>query len=264
MQNILSLFSLSGKKALIVHPENPYGKEIACGLAAAGAAVYLAVPSETAAAETVAALNTAGTPCAGSFLYEGGTAAAAQTLADRVQQSMGQLDILVENSAFTDVTGWQQSKALIHSQLERSHLSIMLTVQKLGTLMAQQGCGSVLLVSDYGALVGYDPRNYENCPEYFDADFSLIKGFIRGGCVNYARQSAGYLGEHGCRCNCIAYGPMADRQPAAFEEAFASHSHLRRLCSPEDVALAAIYLASDASSFITGITLPVDGGYTAK
>lgn len=262
--NILEQFSLKGKNALITCPEYPYGREIAMGLSSAGAAVYLAGPEEAALEEVSKALAEAGFPVKGCYSYCPGTEAASIALAESVKQDMTSLDILVENSTGLRQKGWSHSFEEIYKILEFTQLGVMMTVQKLGEIMAAQGHGSVLLISDYAALVGCDPQNYLSCPDYASEDFSLEYGYVKGSFVNYARQAAGYLGAAGCRCNCIAYGPLKGSRPEAFEEAFIRHSHLKRLASPEDVAAAAVFFASDASRFITGTTLAVDGGYTAK
>ena len=254
MNSILERFSLKGKKALIICPENPYGREIAAGLAAAGAEVWVA-------GSTAAAL---GVDVAGWFDYAHGSADSAKKLADEVLLRMGRLDIVVENGLYTPVTGWKQSFAEIHAQLEKTELGLMLTVQSLGRILAKQGHGSVILVADYGALVGYDPLNYVNCPAEKDVDFSFVKGFISGGVVNYARQASNYLAENGCRCNAVALAPLEGSCSEEFKTAFTRHNQAKRLLSAEDVAAAVIFLASDASEFITGMTMPVDGGYTAK
>lgn len=254
MNNILDRFSLEGKQALIVCPENPYSREIAAGLAAAGAKIWVAGNVDV----------DLGTPVAGRFDYTHGCPESAAKLADDVRANMGKLDIVIENGLYTPVTGWNQNFAEIHGQLEKTELGLMLTVQSLGRILAEQGAGSVILVSDYGALVGYDPVNYADCPEEKDGDFSFVKGFIAGTVVNYARQASNYLAENGCRCNAIAFAPLEGSRSEAFKTAFTRHNQTKRLASAEDVAAAVIFLASDASSFITGITMPVDGGYTAK
>lgn len=254
MNNILDSFSLVGKKALIVCPENPYSAEIAAGLAAAGAEIFVAgnYPVDL------------GTPIADSFEYIHGSAESSAKLADEVRAKMGRLDIVIENGLYTPVKGWKQNFAEIHSQLKKTELGLMLTVQSLGHILAEQGSGSVILVADYGALVGYDPVNYAACPDEKDMDFSFVKGFISGGVVNYARQASNYLAENGCRCNAVALAPLEGSCSEEFKTAFTRHNQTKRLASAKDIAAAVIFLASDASSFITGVTLPVDGGYTAK
>ncbi len=255
MENILNSFSLKGKKALIICPENVYGPELAQGLYAGGAEVW------TAGAEQV----DLGVPVAGHFTYDHCSHESILQLEKNVREQMGVLDVVVENGMNTKTTGWgKQDFQTICDQLSKTHLGMMQTVQGLGYIMAEQGHGSMILVSDYGALVGYDPLNYKDCPEYAEQDFSLVKGFIKGGVVNYARQTSNFFAEHGCHCNAMAIAPLAGRQPKEFEEAFIRHSQVKRLATAEDVAKAVIFLASDASAYITGITLPVDGGYTAK
>ena len=139
---------------------------------------------------------------------------------------------------------------------------MMLTVQSIGRILAEQGHGSMILITDYGALVGYDVQNYTS--GQMDDDFSLVKGFIKGGAVNYVRQTSNYLAEHGCRCNALALAPLEGMKSAEFEGQYIRHSQVKRMMKATDLASALIFLGSDASQYITGITLPVDGGYTAK
>ena len=252
MESILDHFSLHGKKALVVCPENPYGREIIEGLISGFAEVWLA--GDPASMPDL--------PVAGKIPYIHGDAASAAELEQIVRQQMGTLDILVENGLHTQVAGWEQDFPTIYSQLEKTHLGMMLTVQSIGHIFADQGHGSVILVTDYGALVGYDPQNYAS--DEAAEDFSLVKGFIKGAAVNYARQASNYLAEHGCRCNTVAFSPLAGEKSKAFETQFIRHSQVKRMLQPADIAHAIVFLASDASAFITGITLPVDGGYTAK
>lgn len=262
--NILDKFSLAGKHALVTYPEYTYGTEIAAGLAAAGAAVYLAGPDQEALDQAAADMQAAGVSAAGTFIYSQETEAAAAALAASVKAALPSLDIFVDNSSGLQLEGWSHSFEEIYNNLRITQMGMMLTVKHLGEIMAEQGHGSMIFVSDYAALVGCDLQNYKDCPEYAPKDFSVDYCFVKGSYVNYARQAAGYLGAHNCRCNCIAYGPLAGTKPEAFEKAFIRHSHIKRLANGDDVAQAAVFFASDASEFITGTTLAVDGGYTAK
>lgn len=254
MKQMRNSFSLAGKNAVVICPENRYGTELVQGLLDAEAKVWLA--GDVSRMPEL--------PVAGRIPYHHGNAASAAALEQTVREQIGPLDILVENGMGTDSPGWDLSFDEICYQLKRTHLGTMLTVQALGRVMAEQGHGSVILVSDYGALVGYDPQNYRDCPQEKPADFSLVKGFIQGGNVNYARQASNYLAEHGCRCNTLALGPLEGTVDPAFAAQYIRHSQVKRLLAPSDIAHALAFLASDASAYITGITLPVDGGYTAK
>ena len=247
-------FSLMGKNALVVCPENNWGPEVVAGLIAAGCKVYLAGPNEKAMAAVPGV--------AGYYVYDHCTKAQAWEMAAAVKDALGSIDVMVENSLYTDVRGWDQSYETIYAQLEGTHLGLMLTMQAVGTVMAEQKKGSVIIMSETGALSGYDVHNYEDAPEQFDTDFSFVKGFIYGGAVNYTRQSAGFLGENGCRCNCLVCAPKGGEP--GFTEAYLRHSHLKTAVTGQNIADAVCFLASDAAAYITGVSLPVDGGYTAK
>ena len=256
---ILDRFSLNGKKALVYSPEYVYGADIAEGFVEAGAQVWLCGKDEAKLQEIAKKVG-----AAGYFAYNQGTKADADKLSDFIRNTMGSIDVYVDNGSQDNMIGWFHSYQEIMDNFAVTQRGLMLTVQAVGIIMAEQKRGSIIFVSDYAALVGCDVHNYDGCPEEMAKDFSVDYGYVKGSYVNYARQTAGFLGDAGCRCNTIAFAPMEGIKPAAFEEAFIKHSHIRRMAKSQDVKDIAIFLASDASSYITGTTIPVDGGYTAK
>ena len=164
--SILKKFDLTGKCALINHPEQVYGREIAAGLMDAGAKVWFSGPDLAALEDLAGALAEEGHEVSGIFRYSQGTREAADALGEAVKEEMPSLDIIVENSSGMHMTGWDQSFEDIYRQLTVTQTGVMLTVQSLGRVMVSQGRkGSLILVSDYSALVGCDPYNYIGAPE---------------------------------------------------------------------------------------------------
>ena len=257
--SVLERFSLEGKNALLYAPDSVYGVDIAKGLVLAGAKVWLC------GEDTEYLENTAKTCGAESvFEYHAGTKTEAERLAEFIRGTMGKVDVFVDNGSQNHMSGWFHSYEDIVKNFNVTQKGLILTVQAVGEIMAEQKNGSVIFITDYAALVGCDVHNYEGCPEEMEKDFSVDYGFIKGSYVNYARQAAGFLGEAGCRCNAIAFSPKENTKPSAFEEAYIKHSHIRRMAKAEDIQNIVVFLASDASQYITGTTIPVDGGYTAK
>ena len=87
---------------------------------------------------------------------------------------------------------------------------------------------------------------------------------IKGGIVNLTRYLSTYLAPYNIRVNAISPGGIFDNQPAAFVEKYSERTPMGRMGEPEEMTGALIYLLSDASKFMTGQNLVVDGGWSAK
>jgi NAD(P)-dependent dehydrogenase (short-subunit alcohol dehydrogenase family) len=139
--------------------------------------------------------------------------------------------------------------------------AFFLTGHLLPSLRAA-GAASIIYTSSAAGLVG--------------SQFSPLYSLVKGGLINYTRAVALHLAGDGIRANAICPGatdtPMlpsffpgtAGDDPQARKEALFASIPMRRLGTAEDVAEAVVFLASDESSYITGVALPVDGGYTAR
>ncbi len=92
-------------------------------------------------------------------------------------------------------------------------------------------------------------------PDYF---------FHKGGMINFTRFTASYYGSKNVRCNCISPGGFQTDHPDHFVKKYSDRTFLGRMASNEDLKGIIVFLASDASAYITGTNIPVDGGYTAK
>ena len=127
--------------------------------------------------------------------------------------------------------------------------------------MIKRKKGSIINISSYMGIIGPDFGLYEYTdmkamPDYF---------FHKGGMANLTRFLASYYGPRGIRVNCVHPGGLqADSHPEAFVRNYSERTCLGRLARDSDLMGIIVFLASDASLYVTGTNIPVDGGYTAK
>jgi Dehydrogenases with different specificities (related to short-chain alcohol dehydrogenases) len=260
--NILDSFKLSGKVALMAIPEGPYGKAAALALCEAGAKVYLASDDMAAAGKIAAKVKNEGYDVT-LIEYDPSSEASINELKDEIIRKDGKLDIFVLNAGERFTDGWDNgTSARILENLQKNQVGTMLSTRIIGNAIAENKGGSVIFITSVYALVGPDRQNTTECPEMTGYDFSLDGIFTLGGYVNYARQAASYLGQYGVRVNTICASPL--NKPEKYAAKFARHTTLLRNAVENDIKGLVVYLASDASNYVSGASIPVDGGYVAK
>ena len=126
--------------------------------------------------------------------------------------------------------------------------------------MAENGGGSIVNVGSIQGCVGPDYTLYEGLgcgcpPDYY---------FHKGGMNQLTRFVASKLGPAGVRCNTIIPGGFLNGQDPRFIERYSARTMLGRMANASDLKGAIVFLASDASNYITGTEIPIDGGYIAK
>jgi NAD(P)-dependent dehydrogenase (short-subunit alcohol dehydrogenase family) len=126
--------------------------------------------------------------------------------------------------------------------------------------MVDSGGGSVV---NFGSIYGVQAPDftvYEGTEMTSPVEYAAIKG----GIINLTRYLASYLGPADVRVNAVSPGGVFDEQDQTFVDAYERRTPLGRMATPEDVAGAVAYLASDAASYVTGQNLVVDGGWTVS
>jgi len=126
--------------------------------------------------------------------------------------------------------------------------------------------GSIIQISSIYGMVGQDLTVYEGTELKENMSYSAIKG----GIISFTKQMASYYGQHKIRVNTICpgglEGPVAGNsfvQNPVFVKQYSKRTPLKRLGKPEEIATTALYLASDAASYVSGATIAVDGGWTS-
>jgi len=253
----MSLFSLDGKVAVITGSSRGIGRAIAERMAEHGARVVISSRKAEPCAEVAAAINAAhGAGRAISVPANISSKHDLMHLVDESTRQLGQIDILVCNAASNPYYGPMagieddQFRKILENNVIANHWLINFTAPQM---LARQD-GSIIIVSSIGGLRGSPVIGAYNVSKA--ADFQL------------ARNLAVEYGPRNVRVNCIAPGLIkTDFAKALWEDPVALKARtattpLRRIGEPDEIAGAAIFLASKAGSFVTGQAIVVDGGVT--
>jgi len=253
----MSLFDLTGKVAIITGSSRGIGKAIAERMAEHGAKVVISSRKPGPCEEVAASINKArGAGTAISVPGNISSKADLKNLVDETHQQFGKVDIVVCNAASNPYYGPMagieddQFRKILENNVIANHWLISFAVPQ----MIERKDGAIIIVSSIGGLRGSPVIGAYNVSKA--ADFQL------------ARNLAVEYGPHNVRVNCIAPGLIrTDFAKALWEnpdtlKRATSGAPLRRIGEPDEIAGAAVFLASPAGSFMTGQALVVDGGAT--
>jgi NAD(P)-dependent dehydrogenase (short-subunit alcohol dehydrogenase family) len=264
--HVHELFSLTGRVALVVGGSRNLGLDMAEALGDAGA--DLAITSRSAETATAVAAELA-TVTARRVLGLQLDAADEESVVSgfaKVVETYGRLDVVVVNAGGARLSG---GGALIADRLlvDWDHVTALnlrgtfLCCREAVRHMRPAGQGSLITVGSISGVVGRDRSVYvgsdmvPNLPDYSAA---------KGGIIAFTRDLAAEIGASGLRANCLSPGGFERGQPAEFVRRYSAQTMLGRMGTDGlDLKGAVVFLASDASSYVTGHNLVVDGGFTA-
>lgn len=142
------------------------------------------------------------------------------------------------------------------------HLSnFIFPTRQMADLMAENGGGSIINFSSIYGIVAPDKRSY-NGTDMWDQDEFWSYSAVKGGVIAVTRTAAAEYAPKHVRINSICPGGVYDGQPQIFVESYCNRVPMGRMASPDDIVGSVAFLASDASAYVTGQNLVVDGGLT--
>jgi NAD(P)-dependent dehydrogenase (short-subunit alcohol dehydrogenase family) len=259
--SVRELLDLTGKRALVTGASGYLGGAMARALAEAGATV-VASSRELARAEAAAAsLPTSGEAVHHAIEMDHMDEDSIERGFPEAIDRAGGLEILVNNghspqgNDLTDVNGEQFTQ-----QLANATGYFLLARRIRDHAVEQKASASVIMLGSMYGLVGSYPDAYEGvCPASPVAYHTL-----KGGIIHLTRHLAVYWAQDNIRVNCLSPGPFPPpRVPSEMVKRLCGHSPMKRMGLPHELKGAAVFLASDASSYMTGQNLVIDGGWTA-
>ncbi len=266
----MELFSLAEKVAVVTGACGLLGRQHCEALAAAGAKVVVADLDEAEARPLAAGLGD-GHLALGLDVTDRGSLEMAKK---RILETYGRLDVLVNNAAINDMfenplLAAEQSM-FEHYPLEMWDRSwkvnvtgVFLSSQVLGGVMAERGSGSIINIASTYGVVAPDQTIYKNGEDkqtfYKSPAYPVTKSAV----IGFTKFLAAYWGRRNVRVNALSPGGVENNQEEWFRNNYASRTLIGRMALPSDYRGAIVYLASDASAYMTGANLIVDGGWTA-
>jgi NAD(P)-dependent dehydrogenase (short-subunit alcohol dehydrogenase family) len=260
MGGILERFSLKGQVAVVSGGSGPrFGSSVSEALAEAGATVVSASRSMDRNQAFAEQQRQRGydVHAAQLDITDGDSI---EALAAHVSGEFGGADILVNSAVVGRRGGWEEQTPEYWSHSAQGNMVGLFSMCKLfSTAMVERRRGSIINISSMYGVVANDPSLYEGTEMKQPPDYT----FVKAGMINFTRYLANYLGGAGVRANCICPGGYADNQPAPFVDNYNKRVPLGRMMDNEDIKGAVVFLASDASQYVTGTSLMVDGGFTS-
>ncbi|GAB2831127.1 SDR family oxidoreductase [Actinocorallia aurea] len=253
-EKLRSLFDLNGRTALVTGGTRGIGLAIAEGFAAAGARVVVASRKPEACAAAEARLKAQGAEALGVPAHLGDLDEL-DTLVTRTVDAFGGLDILVNNAA--------NPLALPLGALTPEAFAKSQDVNVRGPVFLVQRALEALTESPHASVV-----NVVSAGAFLFSPYVSMYAAAKAAMVSYTRAMAAEFAPRGIRVNALAPGTvdtdMVRNNPPEFQKAMEQAALQKRMADPDEMVGPALFLASDAASFMTGQVLHVDGGLVAR
>jgi NAD(P)-dependent dehydrogenase (short-subunit alcohol dehydrogenase family) len=254
--NVKELLNLKGKVVLVTGGAGNYGKCIVEGLAEAEATVI------TASRNLEKGEEFAG-KCRGNGLdvhamrVDQADHESVLRLKQEIKERFSGLDVLVNNAVARPTQGYNTSLESLTHSLEVNGTGVFDITREMCELMEKKGGGAIVNIASMMGMFGPDLSNYDGtdmgdiAPDYF---------FHRGGMINYTRYLARFLAKENIRANCISPGGLFNYQNPVFVENYNRKVPVGRMANNDDIKGIVVLLASDASAYINGQNILMDGG----
>jgi len=251
------MFELDGKVALVTGGYSHLGRSLARGLAEAGATVIVGGRNERKFREVFET---------DEIMFEKLDIASTESIRKafgRVSKKHGRIDILVNNAVYFDGNSPEKMNDQEWSAgVDGTLGSVFRCLREVIPYMKKTGSGSIINISSMYGMVSPDFRIYDDCPQFLNPPHY---GAAKAGVIQLTKYYAVFLAKYSIRVNCLTPGPFPSKnvqKNKTFIKELAGKNPLGRIGRPDELKGPVVFLASNASSYVTGQNIVVDGGWT--
>ncbi|MBI4377619.1 MAG: SDR family oxidoreductase [Nitrospinae bacterium] len=257
--HIQELFNLKGKIALVTGGAGLYGSCISQALGEVGAKVIIASRDIKKCQAKAKELQGKGLDVCGEQLDLTSEESVVE-LKEKILLRYSRIDVLVNNAVERPMRKFDCPAADWEKSMKVNATGLFICTRIFISEMVKQNSGNIINISSIYGMVGPDFSIYQGT----DMDMPPDYAFHRGGIINFTRYLATRFARYNIRVNCISPGGLyTNNQPDSFVEDYNRRVPLGRMANEDDIKGTVVYLASNASSYVTGCNLVVDGGWTA-
>lgn len=264
MKHTKDLFSLEGRVAIVTGGRGLYGASISSGLCEMGASVVIASRNGEKCEEFAKELRAKGYDAVGASL-DLGSDESISALVDFVIERFGKIDVLVNNAV-------DRSNLTPLSTATRQKLQDSMSINLNGQIILSQKVLEHMIKAESGSIINIGSMRGLDCPHFpfypeSMGDQSINYTTEKWAMVGMTKYMAGRYGKHHIRVNCIAPGgfnPGISENPDTkeFFDTYIENCPLHCWANEDDIKGPVVFLASEASNYVTGATLVMDGGWT--
>ena len=263
--DVKKLFDLTGKVVIITGAAGMLGSRYAYGLSKQGANVVLADINFSECKKIEKDIKNSFETNPYSIKLDLTKIKSIESMVSNVLKKYSKIDVLINNAAYQGnpkirTAGFEKLSLDIWQQAIDVNLTgVFLCCQNIGKQMLKQKSGNIINIASTYGLVGPDQRIYGKSGQNSAAFYAATKSAI----LNLTRYLSAYWQRTGIRVNTFSPGGVENKQDTDFIKKYSSRTPLKRMARKDEYVGALIFLASDASSYMTGSNLVVDGGWTA-
>ncbi len=258
-------FSLRNKVAVVTGATGTFGGEFCRAFAEHGADLVLAVRQEDKGQAFAKQLQEQYGVQTKVITWDATDVESIKRLAEQAQAWKGHVDVVMCNAGGNSNTSahhfFDRSDFDIRRTVETNLLSVLYCCREFGRIMKEQRSGAIINIASIAGVIGRDRRMYQRAGGGFEnlIDYAASKG----GIISATRDMAAVLAPYGVRVNSISPGGFDNGCTEIFKKLYGEDTPLGRMGKGgQELGGAALFLASEASSYVTGQNLVVDGGFT--